>query len=622
MEKKVYDISRKNISINKKKNQNEEILAERINSLKSGTNLRNQFICILDNEQNIVYANKILLEELNYSENEILSKKFYQLLDSPNGSNEKEEIINYAINNLWSGKINICSKDGSLIETHLKISSIKNNNGEVCGFDCVAEKIYGLSKFESILFDILKKSKNNFRKTPDIFIKINYRGSILEFISFDMMENFNRDEKDYGDNIKNFFPGNVAAQFFTIIKKVIDTNKPSSIEFRLKPGDKEISFEALFSLYSEKQIMISIKENTPDREGDPEINKFKIAVESSGEIIFFTDKKGIITYINPAFTKMYGFEQDEVVGKKVPRIIKSKLAEDEFYTEYRDTFLSKSRIKNEIVNKLKDGKEIFIEDTVDPIIDYKGEIIGFLAIQRNITESKKTEEFLRDSEKLVTIGKMSAYLAHEIKNPLASIKNFTELLYESDEFPENIKRTLNLVRDEVKRLNKLVKDVLEFSRPINPIFIQVELKSLIEKVKEFLPLIINGNNIQLINNLDNIKITGDYLKLQSLFLNIIENSIDAVSGNGIIEIWADKNEETYSIYIKDNGTGVVQKERIFEPFFSTKSNGTGLGLSIVKKILELHKGEIILVSSKPGETIFKLNFPVNFAYGKNSNYRR
>ena len=145
------------------------------------------------------------------------------------------------------------------------------------------------------------------------------------------------------------------------------------------------------------------------------------------------------------------------------------------------------------------------------------------------------------------------------------------------------------------------------------------MKSLIEKVREFIPLNINGNNIQLINNIDNIKITGDYLKLQSLFINIIENSIDAVSGKGIIEIWADKEAEFYSIYIKDNGTGVTQKERIFESFFSTKPNGTGLGLSIVKKILELHKGEIILASSKPGETIFKLNFPVNFAYGKNSN---
>ena len=96
-------------------------------------------------------------------------------------------------------------------------------------------------------------------------------------------------------------------------------------------------------------------------------------------------------------------------------------------------------------------------------------------------------------------------------------------------------------------------------------------------------------------------------------------SIDALPTGGVIEIWAEVEKKNYLIFVKDNGQGIINKEKIFEPFFSTKPNGTGLGLSIITKILEIHNGNIKLVSSEPGETIFKIIFPINFIYGKNSN---
>jgi PAS domain S-box-containing protein len=361
------------------------------------------------------------------------------------------------------------------------------------------------------------------------------------------------------------------------------------------------------------------KETSKAQNTESEIVKLKKTVELNEEIIFFTNKNGIISYINPAFTKTYGFEKDEVVGKETPKIIQSGLVDPNYYTEVWKTLLNKREIKNEIVTKAKDGREIEIEETADLLIDEKGEATGFLTIQRNITELKNSGEEFRKLENLAAIGRMYALLSHEIKNPLASIKNYLDILFEADELSEKIKKPLVLVRDEVKHLNKLMKDVLEYSRPIDLISVEIDLNTLIEKVREPLFPILQQKHIKLINKIHEIKIRGDYINLQSVFKNLTENSIDALPIGGEIEIWAVVEKETYSIFVKDDGHGIINKEKIFEPFFSTKANGTGLGLSIVKKILEVHNGDIKLVSSEPGETIFKVIFPINFVYGKNSN---
>ena len=362
-----------------------------------------------------------------------------------------------------------------------------------------------------------------------------------------------------------------------------------------------------------------LKETSKVQNNESEIIKIKKEVGSIEDIIFFTDKNGFISYINPAFTKIYGFEKDEVVGKKTPKIIQSRFVDTNYYVEIWENLLNNKKIKNEIIVKTKDGSEIYIEETADLLKDEKGDALGFLTIQRNRTELKNYEEQIKKLEYLASVGSAYAFLSHEIKNPLASINNYLDILFEADEISERIKKPLVLVRDEVKHLNKLMKDVLEYTRSVNLINVEIDLNTLIERVRESLSQRLSQGHIQLVNNVKEIKITGDYLALQSVFTNLIENSIDAISNEGKIEIWTEVGEENYFVFVKDSGQGIINNEKIFEPFFSSKKNGTGLGLSITKKILEIHNSEINLVSSKSGETIFKLIIPINFVYGKNPN---
>lgn len=112
----------------------------------------------------------------------------------------------------------------------------------------------------------------------------------------------------------------------------------------------------------------------------------------------------------------------------------------------------------------------------------------------------------------------------------------------------------------------------------------------------------------MINKVSNFRIKGDYKNLQTVFMHLIENSIESTNGNGIIEVYSEISGNDYSIFIKDNGCGIKESEKIFQPFYTTKTTGTGLGLTIAYNILKEHHAELSLLKSEPGETIFQIKF--------------
>ena len=237
----------------------------------------------------------------------------------------------------------------------------------------------------------------------------------------------------------------------------------------------------------------------------------------------------------------------------------------------------------------------------------------------NMSETLKnnTEELVK-REKLAALGKMAAVLAHEIKTPLTSIKLNADIIAETLDLSEDDRENFEIMKTEINRLNNLVKDVLQFSRQMELNFSEVKLKDLINNVQYQLSKKLNDKNIILVNNTENICLEADIDKLKQVFINLIDNSIEAVDQNGIIEISSlrDKENNSVSIFIKDNGSGIDPELKIFEPFFTTKASGTGLGLSISQKIIEQHSGVFNLAASKKGETIFEIKLPIEQKYAK------
>ena len=255
----------------------------------------------------------------------------------------------------------------------------------------------------------------------------------------------------------------------------------------------------------------------------------------------------------------------------------------------------------------QNGREKYIGYSLFPLRDEKGNIFGFGFIFQDITEFKEQERRLRQAEHLAALGTMASGLVHEIKNPLASICGAVEFLKESKLVAEEGKALLEILARESTRLDKLVSDFLLFARPGKGIPEKVNLKNLLEEIEEELSLQNKEFSLRLALP-QGLCLLADKDRLKQIFLNLIQNALEAGEGRVKIKIWA--NPEKGEIFIKDNAGGIPAEiqERIFEPFFTTKPQGTGLGLAVVYSLVK-NWGGTVKVQSKGKETIFTLWFP-------------
>lgn len=235
-----------------------------------------------------------------------------------------------------------------------------------------------------------------------------------------------------------------------------------------------------------------------------------------------------------------------------------------------------------------------------------------LSLKKEMEQRVIAEKELKKAESLATIGKMSAILAHEIRNPLNSIKINADILFEIPGLAENNVKRLKIIKKEVSRLDNLVREVLMFSRQQDLIITEVDLHKLVDSISSQMKHYFEGKNIIFQNLVDIIYIKADLEKIKQVFLNLVINSSDSIYDGGEIIIEAKKNKKgkCAEIYVKDNGCGISAPERIFEPFYTTKSSGSGLGLSISQNIITQHNGSLDLLSSKHGETIFLIKLPL------------
>ena len=214
------------------------------------------------------------------------------------------------------------------------------------------------------------------------------------------------------------------------------------------------------------------------------------------------------------------------------------------------------------------------------------------------------------SEKLAAIGRMSAYLSHEIKTPLASIKMNVDMLFRSLNIPEDKQKSASIIQKEIKRLDKFLKEIILYSTKPELFITEINLHQLVDSIKIFFEAQIAERDIEIRNLTEELIIKGDYQKIKLVIQSLVENAIDAIELEGYVEIssFCLPDSQITSVIVKDNGCGIVEKESVFEPFYSTKNAATGLGLPIARKLMELHGGSLRLVPSKENDTIFEIIF--------------
>lgn len=224
---------------------------------------------------------------------------------------------------------------------------------------------------------------------------------------------------------------------------------------------------------------------------------------------------------------------------------------------------------------------------------------------------EKTELELERSKRLSMIGEMTASVAHEIKNPLASLKGAVEIINDSSTQENEKNEFKNIAISEIKRIDSTVKEFLLFSRPQKTNITEFDLTDLVNTVIRQMENQASKQNISIHSNIESeIVISSDREKLHQVLLNLILNSIQASPSDSKIIISAKTNQNAVELSVKDFGEGISSEniEKVFDPFFTTKSSGTGLGLAIVKSIVEELGGKINVTSSKDLGTKFVISF--------------
>ncbi|MFQ6067079.1 MAG: ATP-binding protein [bacterium] len=227
---------------------------------------------------------------------------------------------------------------------------------------------------------------------------------------------------------------------------------------------------------------------------------------------------------------------------------------------------------------------------------------------------KRTQDRLIQSEKLAVLGKLSAGIAHEIRNPLTSIKILIHSLAKKITDTETKEKDIKVIENEIERVNQTIKRFLDFARPKEPQFSRVDINQILEETINLVSGKVKEQNIILEKEFSSLShIQADREQMRQVFLNLFLNAVQAMPEGGKLRIKTDLQGQYIRIEIQDEGRGIPEriKNKLFEPFFTTKEEGIGLGLSIVKRIIDDHKGSIQVRDSHPQGTVFTINLPIN-----------
>lgn len=344
---------------------------------------------------------------------------------------------------------------------------------------------------------------------------------------------------------------------------------------------------------------------------------FYRCVEDCFEPIMLTDIKGVLRYVNPAWSLTYGYSRDEAVGQS-PRLLRSQYQDDAFYRQMWQTILN-PKIgfwRGEVINKSKDGQLVPVLLTITPYRDPLGEILGYMGIAVDLSEQKKMEQQIFRQDRLASIGLLASGLAHEVGNPLGVMRGRAELLMMQVKENPTAMKNAEVIVEQIDRISKLITSLLQVSRVPDHVMLRaVNLDNAVSEIFTLVSEHARKANVSLIKNNVDLEVLAEPGHLQQLLLNLVINATHAIeekrdrlggTTKGEIEISAVKSGDgkTCAISVGDNGVGISSSnlKKLFQPFFTTKGagKGTGMGLAIVSKLVEEMEGKVTVESSGEG----------------------
>ncbi|MCF8109160.1 MAG: PAS domain S-box protein [Desulfohalobiaceae bacterium] len=418
----------------------------------------------------------------------------------------------------------------------------------------------------------------------------------------------------------------IAPEFHDIVKERMDNintgrgNEPMELQLVKPNGDRvwTRSTSVAVIMGGEPTAIIVGQDSTEQRKAEAERLRLISAIEQAAEIFVITDTNGSIQYVNPAFERVTGYQRDEALGRN-PRILKSGEQDEAFYKQLWQTICSGRTWQGRMTNKKKDGSLYVEEATISPVLDADGNIVNYIAVKRDITEERQTEERLRQAQKMEAIGTLAGGIAHDFNNILYPLMGYTEML--KSDVPEDspLQNHIDEILQASLRARDLVKQILSFSRQgeqeLKPITLQPVIKEALKLLRSSIPTTID---IQDTIHPDCGPVLADPIQIHQIVMNLATNAYHAMEDSGgtlqvdLQEVRLASGQAplpalptgSYArLGVADTGIGIEKNAlgKIFDPYYTTKKRGkgTGLGLSVVQGIIQSCSGDI-LVQSEPG----------------------
>lgn len=335
-----------------------------------------------------------------------------------------------------------------------------------------------------------------------------------------------------------------------------------------------------------------------------DINKLIVNNISSGLVVI--DKVSVVSYANAASLQILNLESLE--GRSLKEFLNG------FMVKLGSLNFQKENIEKFELEYIVSQSDKRIIEFISSPFGSSFEKSGYILLLQDLTKTKRLELAMRQKEKLAAVGQLAAGIAHEIRNPLASISGSIQLMDQSAHQTVEDKKLMSIVLKETDRLNGLISEFLDFVKPDMPDKSPLNINELLEEVFEILRLNkgLRKDVHQEARLESRVLISGDYSKLKQAFLNIFINAYQAMekSDQARCEIITYDDKDRVVVKIKDTGSGIDSevKKHIFEPFRTTKSKGTGLGLAITHKIIENHGARIFVESEIGKGTEFTIEF--------------
>ncbi|MFC0272734.1 ATP-binding protein [Metabacillus herbersteinensis] len=373
----------------------------------------------------------------------------------------------------------------------------------------------------------------------------------------------------------------------------------------------------VFILFSFVLMLMVIKKNKEVVTIEEEKNKLTTLINAMPDFVLFKDGKGRWIQVNDFGRQLFELQHVDYRGKTDSDLAKLT----DFYHDALLYCVDSDEIAwqigkisrvEEVVPK-RDGSFRTFDTIKLPLFNHDGSRKAFIVIGRDITEHKKTEDLLLQSEKLTVLGELAAGVAHEIRNPLTSIKGFLQFMDEEDETKKLYK---GIMISEIDRINDIVTELLLLSRPQDVEFKNQDVESILHYVTSLIKTetTLKSLEIEFINKANHPIVYGSANQLKQVFLNIVKNAIEASHENDKISIKLEQNKQNELVAtFLDHGTGIDEErlKTIGQPFYTTKEKGFGLGMTVSYKIIKEHKGRIDIKSKVDKGTEVKVILPIS-----------